>query len=616
MKKINTNSIGEILRFSYKTDKVLFISFIIKELSLTVSVFINLYLVKLIINSLSVGKTQKEIFMFCVAALLSTFVLSIIRRFTSETVSTHYRTALYKRDIQIKKKTMELDYEFLEDADIHMNIKKINQFDNFGNYGVYHIIRNTAALISGCITLILSVCFSFRLFVIHSVITAIPNWLQNSIFLFLFFLINAAAIKFLSTINAKMHKLMSGDILFINSLGSAYINITEDYKSGKDIRIYNYNLFNAVVVNMEKNVTKLYNGMSKIVTHSNVPISLMNMLALLLVYLYAGLKGFGGEILAGDVVQYTGTAVQASSAIIVFINAFSAFALNKEYFSVLFDYLNLDTCKYRGTLPVEKRDDNEYEFEFKNVSFKYPKTEKYILKNVNLKFKIGKRLAIVGINGSGKTTLIKLLIRLYDPSEGEILLNGINIKKYDYEEYLSLFSVVFQDFKLFSFSLAENIAGSSNYDTKKIESVLQKSGFSENLKRFPNGIKTNLYKNYEKDGIEISGGEAQKIAMARALYKDAPFIILDEPTAALDPISEFEIYSKFDEITGDKTTVFISHRLSSCRFCSDIAVFDEGSLVQFGSHETLVHDKNGKYAQLWNAQAQYYKTEEIERLMR
>lgn len=298
------------------------------------------------------------------------------------------------------------------------------------------------------------------------------------------------------------------------------------------------------------------------------------------------------------------------------MNAVSAFGLNKEYFSILFGYLNLDAGKYRGTLPVEKRDDNEYEFEFKNVSFKYPKTEKYVLKNINLKFKIGKRLAIVGMNGSGKTTLIKLLIRLYDVTDGEILLNGINIKKYDYAEYLSLFSVVFQDFKLFSFSLAENVAASETYDAAKLKAVLKKCGLAETVKNFPYGVDTYLYKNYEEDGIEISGGEAQKIAMARALYKDAPFIILDEPTAALDPISEYEIYSHFDEITGSKTAVFISHRLSSCRFCSEIAVFDEGALVQLGSHETLLQDKSGKYAELWNAQAQYYKPEEAEALLK
>lgn len=616
MRNASTDSIGNMIKFSYRTDKALFIAFLVKELAFTAGVFIDLYLVKLIINSFAEGKTKEEIFILCLIALLTTFVLSLIRRFANATISNHYRIALYKRNIAINKKTMNLDYEFLEDANIHLNIKKIQQFDNFGNYGVYHITRNAASLVSGCITAVLAICFSLKLFIIHSPVTAIPNWLQNSIFIFLFALINFIAMKLLSDINVKMQKLMSGDILFINTLTTSYIRMLEEYKSGKDIRIYNYNLFNSVLLKTEKNVNLLYTSMSKIISRSNALISLMNMIALLLVYLYAGLKGFSGEIQAGDIVQYTGIATQASSAIIMIMNAVSAFGLNKEYFSILFGYLNLDAGKYRGTLPVEKRDDNEYEFEFKNVSFKYPKTEKYVLKNVNLKFKIGKRLAIVGMNGSGKTTLIKLLIRLYDVTDGEILLNGINIKKYDYGEYLSLFSVVFQDFKLFSFSLAENVAASETYDAAKLKAVLKKCGLAETVKNFPYGVDTYLYKNYEEDGVEISGGEAQKIAMTRALYKDAPFIILDEPTAALDPISEYEIYSHFDEITGSKTAVFISHRLSSCRFCSEIAVFDEGALVQLGSHETLLQDKSGKYAELWNAQAQYYKPEEAEVLLK
>ena len=214
---------------------------------------------------------------------------------------------------------------------------------------------------------------------------------------------------------------------------------------------------------------------------------------------------------------------------------------------------------------------------------------------------------MVGKNGSGKTTFIKLLCRLYDPTEGEILLNGINIKKYDYEEYKTIFSVVFQDFKLFSFSLGENVAASVAYEEEKVISCLEKAGFGERLKNLEKGVHTYLYRNFDEDGIEISGGEVQKAALARALYKDAPFIILDEPTAALDPVAEFEIYSRFNEIVGEKTAVYISHRLSSCRFCNDIAVFDEGRLVQRGSHEELVADKDGKYYELWQAQAQYYE---------
>ena len=210
------------------------------------------------------------------------------------------------------------------------------------------------------------------------------------------------------------------------------------------------------------------------------------------------------------------------------------------------------------------------------------------------------------MNGSGKTTFIKLLCRLYDPTEGEILLNGIDIKKYNYEEYLSVFSVVFQDFKLFSYPLGENVAAKSVYDKAAVTRCLIDSGFKERLQSMPEWLDTYLYKDFCKQGVDISGGEAQKIALARALYKDAPFIILDEPTAALDPVAEAEVYSNFNKIVGDKTAIYISHRLSSCRFCDEIAVFDNGRIVQQGSHDKLVADETGKYHELWYSQAQYY----------
>ena len=231
---------------------------------------------------------------------------------------------------------------------------------------------------------------------------------------------------------------------------------------------------------------------------------------------------------------------------------------------------------------------------------------------MSIKFRIGERLAVVGLNGSGKTTFIKLLCRLYDPTEGEILLNGINIKKYDYNEYMSIFSVVFQDFKLFSFSLGQNVAASVKYDSARVKDCLEKAGFGARLQEMPEGLDTCLYKDFEENGVEISGGEAQKIALARALYKDAPFIVLDEPTAALDPIAEAEVYSNFNKIVGDKTAIYISHPLSSCRFCDEIVVFDNGQIVQQGSHDKLVADENGKYYALWYAQAQYYNKEAIQ----
>jgi len=280
---------------------------------------------------------------------------------------------------------------------------------------------------------------------------------------------------------------------------------------------------------------------------------------------------------------------------------------NAAFLRTTFKFLDIPNSMYQGSLTTEKRSDLKYEIEFRNVSFKYPASGDYALKNVSFKFDIGQRLAVVGQNGSGKTTFIKLLCRLYDPTEGEITLNGIDIRKYDYLQYMAIFTVVFQDFKLLSFGLGQNIAASAKYDSGKAADCLDKVGFGERLREMAKGLESCLYKDFEEDGIEISGGEAQKIALARALYQNAPFIILDEPTAALDPVAEFEVYSKMNEIVGEKTAVFISHRLSSCRFCGDIAVFHEGELIQRGSHDALVADESGKYHELWTAQAQYYQ---------
>ena len=219
---------------------------------------------------------------------------------------------------------------------------------------------------------------------------------------------------------------------------------------------------------------------------------------------------------------------------------------------------------------------------------------------------MGKLIAVWGSPGSGKTTFIKLLCRLYDPQEGQILLNGIDIRKYRYDDYMNIFSVVFQDFQLICQPLGANVAGSVEYDRERVRKALIDAGFGDRLASMEKGLDTMLYKDLSEDGVDVSGGEAQKIAIARALYKNAPFIILDEPTAALDPIAEAEIYSKFNDIAGDKTAIYISHRLSSCKFCDEIAVFQGGAVIQQGTHAELVADTTGKYHELWNAQAQYY----------
>ena len=324
------------------------------------------------------------------------------------------------------------------------------------------------------------------------------------------------------------------------------------------------------------------------------------------VYAYVCLKAWAGAFGVGAVTQYVGAITAMSQGVLLLFKGVSTIQGNTPYLELVFKFLDLPHEMYQGSLTTEKRSDRQYQVEFRDVSFKYPGSDQWALRHVNMKFEVGRRLAVVGQNGSGKTTFIKLLCRLYDPTEGQILLNGIDIRKYNYQDYLAIFSVVFQDFQLLAFPLGQNVAAAKDYDPVRAEDCLRKAGFGDRLDSLPDGLETCLYREFDQKGVEISGGEAQKIAIARALYPDAPFIILDEPTAALDPIAEAEIYSKFDEIAGDKTAIYISHRLSSCRFCDDILVFDQGRVIQQGRHEELVADESGKYHALWHAQAQYY----------
>ncbi len=381
------------------------------------------------------------------------------------------------------------------------------------------------------------------------------------------------------------------------------------YQNGKDVRIYGahdlmkqYALDNG---NLPEDLAA-YQKLSGCLGKSQFCQVASGQILEGMAYIVVGLLALAGSVTMGNVLRYGGCIRNLFGELDSLTKTIPELFLNIQKHMSTMELLELENEMYKGSLPVEKRSDGEYRIEFRNVSFRYPGSEQYALKDFSLKLKVGERLAIVGMNGSGKTTMIKLLCRLYDPDKGEILLNGVDIRKFRQEEYLKLFSVVFQDFRLFSLPLGENVAADCHYDREKVERCLWEAGLGERLEQMPEGLDAFLYKDYE-DGVEISGGEAQKIAIARALCKDAPFILLDEPTAALDPISEYEIYRGFDRIAERTTAIYISHRLSSCRFCEKIAVFHEGRIVQTGSHEALLKDEGGKYLELWNAQAQYYQ---------
>lgn len=327
----------------------------------------------------------------------------------------------------------------------------------------------------------------------------------------------------------------------------------------------------------------------------------------LIVYLFTSIQAFMGLITIGQVVTYASSIIRFSSQA---ANLATCLGSSERMLLLCADqakYMNLGKRKYEGTIPVEKRRDNKFKVQFEHVSFRYPGTDTDIIRDLNLEFTIGERMAIVGKNGSGKTTFIKLLCRLYDVTEGCIKVNDVDIRKYDYQEYCNLFSVVFQDFRMFAISVGENVAASVDVDQQRALDALDRAGLGERIRELPDGLDTYVGTDFNQSGVNFSGGEKQKMAIARAIYKNAPFIIMDEPTAALDPESECEVYTGFDRMVGSKTALYISHRLASCRFCQDILVFDKGQVVQRGSHEELER-QDGLYRELWNAQAQYYET--------
>ena len=565
-----------------------------------------------IINELSGEKRTHLLAIYVVAVLLINLTAALIKN-TIDKITDQKESQMWNFFGKVfSDKQMSMDYADLENADIQHQRKKAEEnLFMFGN-GLGQLVWGTAGLVTATVNIIVSISMTITLFTQRSE----KIWLESPLWIFIVLI----AILLGGLCNQKMtvcgnevfRKWCEGTVWFNRSFMFFGRELYMNPERAKDVRIYEQQRIadreHEKMMEHNREDNKMIAKMSFLPSLSAFAIGIGNAVC----YLYVVLKAYFGAFGVGHIVQYVGVLSRLGEGVQELMYILGDNEAYCTHLQELFDYLDIPNKKYQGTLPVEKRafctgGDNDYEIEFQDVSFKYTGSDVYALHHINLKFRVGERLAIVGMNGSGKTTFIKLLCRLYDPTEGKILLNGIDIKKYNYDEYMSIFSVVFQDFRLFSFSLGQNVATNMNYDKTYVEYCLKEAGFENRLTQMPEGIETCLYKDFDETGVEISGGEAQKISLARALYKDAPIIILDEPTAALDPIAEAEIYSKFNELVGDKTAIYISHRLSSCRFCDEIAVFDHGQIFQRGSHDELVADESGKYHELWHAQAQYYK---------
>lgn len=576
--------------------------------------YVGIYLSARLIEEISGGRDADRLAALALLILALSAGISLVSAILGKWRDTENTGMFFKLEQILAEKMMEMDFASADDTKTHELLSTIRQNQNGGGWGLWPVVRCCEEMASDGMKLAGGVALTVSLFVqpvpeSGGALTVLNNplfiLLVIGVLLAVTYLAPALSNKAGSyyALHADSHNLGNRLFGFFGFLGY-------NRQLAADVRIYRQDLL-CEKYNNNKYDTFCSKGM--FARFARGPVGLygaasaaVSMVFIGCVYVFVCLKSWAGAFGVGDVTQYIGAITLLSGSVSSLISTAGSMRNNAPFVRLIFDFLEIPGRMRSGNLPVKKGDCTAYEIEFRNVSFRYPGSADYSLREVSMKFHPGERLAVVGENGSGKTTFIKLLCRLYDPTEGEILLNGIDIREYDYAEYMGLFSVVFQDFSLYAFTLGQNVGTRVAYDRALAQACLEKAGFGERLGGMEKGTETYLYKDFSKEGVDVSGGEAQKIALARSLYRDVPFIVLDEPTAALDPIAEAEVYGRFNDMVGSKTAVYISHRLSSCRFCSDIAVFQEGRLVQRGSHESLAADRSGKYYELWNAQAQYY----------
>lgn len=572
--------------------------------------FINVYFSARIVAQLYAGDSERALFTSVGLCIGLNFVFQFVTDWLNLTLQMSRTRLSQKERLTIENKLFTLDYAKLEDSAfqelVHLHSESMDK--------IYSAFSQLAWMlndfVSGVVTLICSAGILWPLFKLGFTKTG-----EGFIHSPWFFIVLVAAIGvsavctvFLTNYTSKVWFHSQYRYGKLNRLFHRYRDILSNYNSGKEVRLYKEQslISNEATAELLTKGETILHETSKQSAAASAYMAVIGALVGFGVYTFIGVKGLLGLFDMEALVRYTGAFMQVIAGVTAIAGTFGRNAQivpNLEYF---FRIADTKSAMEYGDKTVDLSD---VEIEFKHVYFRYPSAKSDTLKNISLKIHKGERLAVVGRNGSGKTTFIKLLCRLYDADRGEILVNGVNIKELSAECCRKLFSVVFQDFKLFSLSVSDNLTAGEAPDSVYLKQCLAKADALERITRMEKQENTVLYKDIDKNGVEVSGGEAQKIALARALYKNAPVVVLDEPTAALDPVAEHRIYQQFNNFVEGKTAIYISHRLSSCRFCDTIAVFKQGELVEHGAHEDLLTNETGEYRRLWDAQAKYYLPE-------
>ncbi len=501
---------------------------------------------------------------------------------------TYVRLMIIKERIA---KTLDMDYEALETPEMLDRLQKAKRATAGDWQGVQGMMTYMQVLFTQIISIIIAIIIMTSFDPLIILVIAVLSYIQ-----FLYF----------EHIRKKDKKEM-WDAMMPHWRKLEYMeNVTTDFSYAKDIRLFGMKKF---LAKKQKDVydeelrhwtkSRQYWIYNSIFSHG---ISLVRQLIITGWLVYGVVAK---DLSIGNFTLYLASAGAFSNAINEVLSALSALRERSAHTDDYRSFMDIPNDSGKDTIPVPKAD--KYVFTFENVSFKYKGQEKYALKNLNITVAAGEKLAVVGLNGAGKSTFIKLLLRLYDVSEGRILMNGTDIRRFDRAEYYRLFSPAFQDVTVFAFPMAENVSMSppDETDKNKAEKCVREAGLGDKMDKLEKGIDTELLKVLYDDGVDLSGGEKQKLALARALYKGSDIIVLDEPTAALDALAEYRLYKSFNGLVGNRTAVYISHRLSSTRFCDRVAMFKDGEMTETGTHEELM-EKNGDYAEMFRVQAQYY----------
>lgn len=538
-------------------------------------------------------------------------VLQLVSGWLEPLVNNEDSLFLRKLFSEPNKKMLSMHYHYAESSEVREKLEIINRSMMSSQSSLPMINVRIKEITPGFISVIWGIILLVPLFTVD--MSTLPDgygWMHPLVILTIFILLISISVWIQTKTSQKSGEKLKELFASLKDINATFFyedEIMNDVRSGKEIRLYN--LTEKMIKN--KDADSKYTGELLTANYKQframiIPTSGLFQIMTYLTYAYIGMLVLLGALQVALIIQLSSALSQMVSALPKIIQHGMMMISSPDELEEYYNFLDLPDEEVVGSLPVEKRLDNEYHFAVQNMSFAYPGSDGNVLKNITESFEVGKKYAIVGENGSGKTTFIKLLTRLYEPTEGTIKMNKIDTKKYDLREYFNLFGVVFQDYHLVGFSLGQNVSVNPTFDNNVVMDKLDKVGLGDFVRKLPNKLDSYLGTEFDDSGTNVSGGQEQKIAIARSLYKDSPVMILDEPTAALDPITEFEIYQNFDRLVEDKTAFYISHRLSSSKFCDEILVFDQGEIVQRGTHEDLVKIE-GKYQDLWSAQAQYYQ---------